>query len=1201
MKNNSSQSRFSKITAKVVVILLAVVLSLSVLPALSADIFPEAGAAVEYGVAANTSPETISSELARLKKTETEVDVILQGDINLASYPSGIEIPEGLTVNFYMAGNSISYSNSARKLSGVCAFVNYGTLNIYAGNRANPTGSKASISLANDTGHINPDNPDNAMEFSYNRAEAIQNYGELSVNAGVSVNVNMRVIYVVEGRLRDAAFATVAIAGINNMATDAYARINGATISAIADTYAVSGNQGEVLGKEPAVCSAYVYGVYGGDVDVISTSAISATAYTGITRQDSTGGQTKGAATAVAYGICTSGQVYVAGGTISYAATSDHDDNAADSGTRHVYQGGICYIAGGVAPQIYDCTIPSTPFAAFTGDGDGTKLYREAPVATATTLPLSPQAIFSSTTNNFYQQQISDLKITRPAGVDAGVYTDECGNIYTCTSSSTDGSHPDAINRGALGDNQRVHVVYRYWTDTTRKTLDTSVIGKGGTVGYTYTPLDNDENAKIVAKLLNLKGLNNTKLQVPSGSALTYENGADPWNTYYWHLWGLSWAPATTVFSDYNIALPKNVQVFKGFGGTAGTSNKSANVTNGPIYIFVDYVKEAPTDIRAELPAGNTATTIYTGSRVLPSDFNLKINDPVDRVDITGEYNLDGNQTGLINVKFSYTGTNAAGEEESGDNGLPVNAGTYTVNLHIDESLTYSTDAKTSKNRNAVDFQFTLIIGKASAKRVFDSLDPQNKTLDEVTVTYGELLKDALAFNTEKYKAELLNNNDTQTVVGNFSFADAADGSMVKNAGTGTINIVWSPESGAAATNYKETTFSVKYTVERKKLYIIPKGASVVYGESELAEDFTSELDGLISQDDTNDIRTSILGSLIYEVQTGGEYKVYQPGVFQVGTHVISPKFSTKPAILNNYTTAFKTGEDNPAGVLTVTKRPVKLIATAINRDYIPGNENVDVKFSILEGLFISENDGPDKVELGIVTGTVANPNAGANKQVYGINASTAQPALGGEKGGNYKVESVLYGSDDGNLYVTINKATPDAPVPTIPERNYKQNVKLKDISLANAPIGSVTGTWSWVAEETTPSVKVSRYQAVFSPEDKNNYVDKYVDVVINVKPTPVVVTYQATVSYGDNMPNITEYTYISEIDDGFDISKVTTSGNITPRTDYQMGSPVKTGGYPVTISAPNYIDVDGNYTFSVRNGVITVKPRVITFTEQYI
>ena len=159
----------------------------------------------------------------------------------------------------------------------------------------------------------------------------------------------------------------------------------------------------------------------------------------------------------------------------------------------------------------------------------------------------------------------------------------------------------------------------------------------------------------------------------------------------------------------------------------------------------------------------------------------------------------------------------------------------------------------------------------------------------------------------------------------------------------------------------------------------------------------------------------------------------------------------------------------------------------------------------------------------------------------------------------------------------------------------YQRSRTLNDVSLEGSTT-SVAGRWEWVDENINPTVKVQTYKAQFVPDDENNYEIKVVDVVVKVKTTPVVISYAGTVSYGDNIPNITAYTYTADLDPSFNIEAVTTSGNITPYTEYVKGSPVVEGGYAVEISAPNFFDVNGNYSFSTVNGVITVKPRNIVF-----
>ena len=104
MKNNSSQSRFQKITAKVIVMLLAVVLALSVLPALSADILPDASAAAEY-VVTTTDITAINNAIAN--NASAEIDVKLNNDIG-----PGLTVPANKTVNLFLNGKRIKIIKS---------------------------------------------------------------------------------------------------------------------------------------------------------------------------------------------------------------------------------------------------------------------------------------------------------------------------------------------------------------------------------------------------------------------------------------------------------------------------------------------------------------------------------------------------------------------------------------------------------------------------------------------------------------------------------------------------------------------------------------------------------------------------------------------------------------------------------------------------------------------------------------------------------------------------------------------------------------------------------------------------------------------------------------------------------------------------------------------------------------------------------
>ena len=1175
MKNNSSQSRFQKITAKVIVMLLAVVLSLSVLPALSADILPTAGAAEEY-VVTTTDITAINNTIANM--SSVEIDIKLNNDIG-----PGLVIPAGKTVNLYMNGKNIVFEHIGKDngasytLASQIGIHNKGVLNVYSNGSSNGN----MIKLINNRSDMGLSI---AKEVAYCNLEGIRNEGTLTLNNGVTITVNSTLHYTKYNGGGSLTHVSSQVAcgatGVYNIGSEAVCYVNASTVTAYA--FAQGTHNGSCDTGERTDSSAFAYGIYGGDVYVSGKSNVSASTQANHTLDEYFQGD-KDYSTCLAsfaYGVATTGSVSVTGGTISYDPKMD-SSNSVDSdvdGTQSVFGGGIFTTSSDV--YIADGTI-STPNGDCMANGDGIINYNKGAVVTASALTKSATELVSYLT--VYREHDKTF-VPATSSITAGSFKDEAGNAYETEATTSFNAVPKAINRGAVAGQNRVHVVYRYWTDSTRKTLDTSIVDADGNKGYSFRP--STSRPTVVNTPVVLTGLSNTKLTVGNNTALRYQNGGDPCNNYYWILYKISYqAAGSTVFSDFSMTQKgTEFQTFESTGATVG----QANVTTGPIYIYVDYISKAPTSIRAEVGTSNVVTTTYTGTNILASQIGLKILDPIDQIDITKEYNIDFADNSLIGVEFSFKGTNTAGVEIEDTGRLPRNAGTYEVILKIAESVTYDTDPSKSKNRKALEYKFTLIIEQAEALR---------GTLPEsFSLTYGQKLNEIIAVGTGTYKAGFYG---TDNINGTFSFANAGDGSAYKNAGSGITQIKWTPAYGEnpVEMNYKTTVFSVSYNVKKAPLKIIPNGATVVYGESDVT--FSSVISGLVANDNTEAVQKTIADALVYTVYFNGDYIAYQAGKITAGSHVIRTSFTAPPAVLANYEYTHKyglTGDDaNPDGVLRVTPRGLIVEAVAQDRAYIPGNFDVNVTFSIVSGKF-----GTDDVRVTSATGALnENCDAGQLKIVNGISADNIKGNLAGAAKNNYEIVTVTYKTGE-NLLVNIAKAIPDAAIPTVAEMYYLQNRTLADVSLG-ATTSSVEGSWQWVDSTINPTVKVAQYKAQFVPVENQlkNYEIKVVDVAINVKPTPVTVGYSATVSYGDNIPNITNYTYTSDIDEDFDIKKVTTSGNITPRTDYQKGSPVKAGGYVVTITAPNYVDVDGNYIFTVNNGIINVNPRLITFTVE--
>ena len=99
-----------------------------------------------------------------------------------------------------------------------------------------------------------------------------------------------------------------------------------------------------------------------------------------------------------------------------------------------------------------------------------------------------------------------------------------------------------------------------------------------------------------------------------------------------------------------------------------------------------------------------------------------------------------------------------------------------------------------------------------------------------------------------------------------------------------------------------------------------------------------------------------------------------------------------------------------------------------------------------------------------------------------------------------------------GTAAITVAKATPTVvTVPTVVEREYNPAVALADSDMTGGSVtgadgSSLAGTWSFTGTNIIPTVNNKGYQAVFTPDDTNNYktVTKRITVKVT-KATPVI------------------------------------------------------------------------------------------------
>ena len=104
-----------------------------------------------------------------------------------------------------------------------------------------------------------------------------------------------------------------------------------------------------------------------------------------------------------------------------------------------------------------------------------------------------------------------------------------------------------------------------------------------------------------------------------------------------------------------------------------------------------------------------------------------------------------------------------------------------------------------------------------------------------------------------------------------------------------------------------------------------------------------------------------------------------------------------------------------------------------------------------------------------------------------------------------------------GTAAITVAKATPIVvKVPTVAEREYNPDAALTDSDMTGGSVtgadgSSLAGTWSFTGKNIIPTVNNKGYQAVFTPDDANNYNTVTRTITVKVtKATPAVVTVPA-------------------------------------------------------------------------------------------
>ena len=127
--------------------------------------------------------------------------------------------------------------------------------------------------------------------------------------------------------------------------------------------------------------------------------------------------------------------------------------------------------------------------------------------------------------------------------------------------------------------------------------------------------------------------------------------------------------------------------------------------------------------------------------------------------------------------------------------------------------------------------------------------------------------------------------------------------------------------------------------------------------------------------------------------------------------------------------------------------------------------------------------------------------------------------------------DSKHYEELTGTAAITVARATPAVvTVPTVAEREYNPAVALADSDMTGGSVtgadgNELAGTWSFTGKNIIPTVNNKGYQAVFTPDDANNYSTVTRTITVKVTKATLVIAEKPTagaLTYGQKLSDST-------------------------------------------------------------------------------
>ena len=374
-------------------------------------------------------------------------------------------------------------------------------------------------------------------------------------------------------------------------------------------------------------------------------------------------------------------------------------------------------------------------------------------------------------------------------------------------------------------------------------------------------------------------------------------------------------------------------------------------------------------------------------------------------------------------------------------------------------------------------------------------------------LTYGQTLSDStLTGGKAAYQTA-----DGTEITGTFAWKNSSSKPTVADSQKTEYDVTFTPSD---KDNYNAVDTKLALTVNKAaSVALSGESRSYIYAKGSNDKAETMDVAGKLPADrgtTTYAVATTDTEQLLSEVtvDTAGNltYKVNQVDSSKVGKTAII----TVTASMENY--------ENVGYTLTISITDKKTVE--IKRGNTVSVEGSNV---LIYGEKISK----------LTLGNTVFVEAGTDNMVEGILSWSNPdeiPATGTTQAGwVFKpTDSRHYVELTGTAAITVVRATPAVvTVPTVAEREYNPAVALADSDMTGGSVtgadgSSLAGTWSFTGTNIIPTVNNKGYQAVFTPDDADNYntVTRTITVkvtkatpVIAEKPTASVLTYGQTLS----------------------------------------------------------------------------------------